>query len=49
MKEMYTMTQSKSQQERQWTNRKQAQNPHGKVESFDQHYEDVKDQKGKSD
>lgn len=30
------MTQSKSQQERQWTVRKQSQNPHGKVKSFEQ-------------
>ena len=43
------MTQSKSQQERQWTKRKEAQNTHGKVKSFDQLYEDVKDQKGKRD
>jgi len=30
------MTQSKSQKDRQWTVRKQSQNPHGKVKSFDQ-------------
>lgn len=30
------MTQSKSQQERQWTVRKQSQNSHGKVKSFEQ-------------
>ncbi|WP_219723252.1 DUF6254 family protein [Bacillus sp. Marseille-P3661] len=30
------MTQSKRQAERQWTKRKQAQNPHGKVKSFEQ-------------
>ncbi|MFB5282726.1 MULTISPECIES: DUF6254 family protein [Peribacillus] len=30
------MTQSKRQQERQWTKRKQSQNPHGKVNSFEQ-------------
>ncbi|WP_221629139.1 MULTISPECIES: DUF6254 family protein [Metabacillus] len=30
------MTQSKSQQERQWAVRKQSQNPHGKVKSFDE-------------
>ena len=28
------MTQSKSQEERQWTVRKQSQNPHGKVKSL---------------
>ncbi len=28
------MTQSKSQEERQFRTRKQAQNPHGKVKSF---------------
>ncbi|WP_224752425.1 DUF6254 family protein [Metabacillus arenae] len=28
------MTQNKSQQERQWTVRKESQNPHGKVKSF---------------
>jgi hypothetical protein len=31
-----TMSQSKSQQERQWTVRKQDQNPHGKVKSLKQ-------------
>jgi hypothetical protein len=30
------MTQSKGQQERQWQVRKQSQNPHGKVKSFEQ-------------
>jgi hypothetical protein len=30
------MTQSKRQQERQWTVRKQSQNPHGKVKSFEE-------------
>ena len=30
------MTQSKSQAERQWKKRKQSQNPHGKVKSFEQ-------------
>ncbi len=30
------MTQSKRQQERQWTTRKEAQNPHGKVKSFEE-------------
>ncbi|MDX5475593.1 MAG: DUF6254 family protein [Bacillaceae bacterium] len=30
------MTQSKSQQERQWKVRKQSQNAHGKVKSFDE-------------
>ncbi|MCM3568716.1 DUF6254 family protein [Neobacillus mesonae] len=30
------MSQSKSQQERQWTVRKQDQNPHGKVKSLKQ-------------
>lgn len=43
------MTQSKSQQERQWKNRKQSQNTHGKVNSFDHLYDNVKDQKGKSE
>jgi hypothetical protein len=31
-----TMTKSQSQQERQWTVRKQDQNPHGKVKSKDE-------------
>ncbi|MDP1420141.1 DUF6254 family protein [Peribacillus simplex] len=35
------MTQSKSQQERQWKDRKQSQNPHGKVKSFEQLAEDM--------
>jgi len=30
------MTQSQSQRERFWRERKQEQNPHGKVKSFDQ-------------
>jgi len=30
------MTQSQSQRERQWRERKQEQNPHGKVKSFEQ-------------
>jgi hypothetical protein len=30
------MSKSKSQQEREWTVRKQDQNPHGKVKSFKQ-------------
>lgn len=30
------MTQSKSQKERQFNTRKQSQNPHGKVKSFEQ-------------
>lgn len=30
------MTQSKRQEERQWRERKQSQNPHGKVNSFEQ-------------
>ncbi|UGB32355.1 DUF6254 family protein [Metabacillus sp. B2-18] len=35
------MTQSKSQKERQWAVRKQSQNPHGKVKSFDQLLEEA--------
>ena len=35
------MTQSKRQEERQWKARKQAQNPHGKVKSFEQLDEDT--------
>ncbi|MFD6441076.1 DUF6254 family protein [Peribacillus sp. NPDC060186] len=35
------MTQSKRQQERQWKDRKQSQNPHGKVRSFEQLAEDM--------
>ncbi|MFF2500989.1 DUF6254 family protein [Peribacillus sp. NPDC058075] len=35
------MTQSKRQQERQWKDRKQSQNPHGKVPSFEQLDEDA--------
>jgi hypothetical protein len=30
------MTQSKRQKERQWRIRKEAQNPHGEVKSFDE-------------
>jgi hypothetical protein len=30
------MTQSKSEKERQWEARKESQNPHGKVKSFEQ-------------
>ncbi|WP_231514786.1 DUF6254 family protein [Oceanobacillus salinisoli] len=30
------MTQSKRQRERQWKGRKQSQNPHGNVKSFEQ-------------
>ncbi|CAG9620575.1 DUF6254 family protein [Sutcliffiella rhizosphaerae] len=30
------MTQSKKQQERQWNTRKELQNPHGKVKSFEE-------------
>lgn len=30
------MTQSKSQEERQWNTRKHSQNPHGKVKTFEQ-------------
>lgn len=30
------MTQSKRQKEREWKERKQSQNPHGKVKSFEQ-------------
>ncbi|WP_220095185.1 DUF6254 family protein [Bacillus sp. 03113] len=36
------MTQSKSQQERQWKNRKQSQNPHGEVKSFEQLVNDAR-------
>ncbi|MBA2872742.1 hypothetical protein HNQ85_003054 [Anoxybacillus calidus] len=35
------MTQSKRQEERQWTVRKQSQNPHGKVKSFAELAEDT--------
>ncbi|MCM3676735.1 MULTISPECIES: DUF6254 family protein [Peribacillus] len=35
------MTQSKGQQERQWKDRKQSQNPHGKVRSFEQLAQDM--------
>ncbi|MFC3884384.1 DUF6254 family protein [Bacillus songklensis] len=36
------MSQSKRQQERQWTVRKQSQNPpHGKVKSFEELAEDI--------
>lgn len=37
----YLVTQSKRQQERQWKDRKQSQNPHGKVHSFEQLAEDT--------
>jgi hypothetical protein len=30
------MTQSKRQKERQWKTRKESQNPHGKIKSFDE-------------
>lgn len=30
------MTQSKRQKERQWETRKESQNPHGKVKSYEQ-------------
>lgn len=30
------MTQSKGQKERQWTVRKQSQNPHGKIKSLEE-------------
>lgn len=36
------MTQSKSQQERQFRTRKEAQNPHGKVKSYKQLGNDAK-------
>ncbi|WP_221412462.1 DUF6254 family protein [Peribacillus simplex] len=36
------MTQSKRQEERQWKDRKQSQNPHGKVSSFEQLAEDMR-------
>ncbi|WP_404332745.1 DUF6254 family protein [Mesobacillus maritimus] len=35
------MTQSQSQRERFWRERKQEQNPHGKVKSFEQLAEEV--------
>jgi hypothetical protein len=35
------MTKSQSQQERQWTVRKQDQNPHGKVKSKDELLKEV--------
>jgi hypothetical protein len=35
-KEKCDMTQSQRQRERQWRQRKEAQDPHGKVKSFDQ-------------
>ncbi|WP_225435262.1 DUF6254 family protein [Bacillus aerolatus] len=35
------MTESKRQEERQWKGRKQSQNPHGKVKSFEQLAEDA--------
>ena len=39
------MTQSKHQQERLWRERKEEQNPHGKVKSFDQ----LADEAGKNE
>lgn len=42
------MTQSKSQEERQWTVRKESQNPHGKVKSFDQLAEEAGKNKSNS-
>ncbi|WP_246943947.1 DUF6254 family protein [Bacillus pinisoli] len=39
------MTQSKRQKERQWRTRKEAQNPHGKVKSFDELGEGVTEEK----
>jgi hypothetical protein len=39
------MTQSKSQEERQWTVRKQSQNPHGKVKSFAELAEEATEKK----
>ncbi|WP_231603533.1 DUF6254 family protein [Bacillus sp. FJAT-27231] len=42
------MTHSKREEERQWRERKQSQNPDGKVKSFDQLAEDAgKDLKSK--
>ncbi len=35
------MTQSKKQKERQWETRKEAQNPHGKVKTFEELSEDA--------
>lgn len=42
------MTQSKQQQERQWKERKQSQNPHGKVKSFEQLAEDMGENKSET-
>ncbi|MBM7659633.1 hypothetical protein JOC85_000400 [Bacillus mesophilus] len=39
------MTQSKRQKERQFRTRKEAQNPHGKVKSFDELAEGVAEDK----
>ncbi|WP_456275753.1 DUF6254 family protein [Bacillus sp. AK128] len=39
------MTQSKRQKERQWRTRKEAQNPHGKVPSYDELAEGTEDKK----
>ena len=36
------MTKSKRQEEREWKARKHAQNPHGKVRSFDEIADDAK-------
>ncbi|MCT2536936.1 DUF6254 family protein [Aquibacillus koreensis] len=36
------MSKSKSQRERQWNTRKQSQDPHGKVKSFEQLAEETK-------
>jgi len=41
LKEPFKMTQSKGQQERQWKVRKQSQNPHGKVKSFEELAEEI--------
>ncbi|HEY9577663.1 MAG TPA: DUF6254 family protein [Pseudobacillus sp.] len=42
------MSHSKRQEERQWRERKQSQNPHGKVKTFEQLAEDAgKDEKRK--
>ncbi len=39
------MTQSKSQKERQWRTRKESQNEHGKVKSFEQLANDTSNKK----
>ncbi|WP_249310403.1 DUF6254 family protein [Bacillus sp. FJAT-49736] len=36
------MTQSKGQKERQWTVRKQSQNPHGKIKSLEEIADEMK-------